>query len=92
MNETMEYMAFGGIYGLRASDNRLRPEGDASFVKLLDNRPLYQQMGKVTRSRVESELAWQHQRASYRGVYERLPRVPAQELEMNTRLPEPSGD
>jgi len=29
-------------------------------------------MGKVARSRVESELAWQHQRASYLAVYERL--------------------
>jgi len=106
MNKTMEYMAFGlptvafdlketrvsaGDAALYATPNKVEDFAHV-LVRLLDDEPLRQLMGKVARSRVESELAWQHQRASYLEVYERLLGAAPQALEVNTRLPEPSGD
>jgi glycosyltransferase involved in cell wall biosynthesis len=105
MNKTMEYMAFGlptVAFDLRetrvsAGDAALYAEPNdvedfaRVLVQLLDDEPLRQEMGKLARARVESELAWQHQKASYLGVYERLlgaPPAPG----VNTHLPKPSGD
>jgi glycosyltransferase involved in cell wall biosynthesis len=98
MNKTMEYMAFGlptvafdlketrvsaGDAALYATPNKVEDLAQI-LVKLLDDEPLRQQMGKVARFRIETELAWQHQRASYLGVYERLLGAPPQALEVNT--------
>jgi glycosyltransferase involved in cell wall biosynthesis len=106
MNKTMEYMAFelptvafdlketqvsAGDAALYAMPNKVEDFAQV-LVNLLDDEPLREQMGKVARFRVESELAWQHQRASYLEVYERLLGAPPQELEVNNCLPEPSGD
>ncbi len=106
MNKTMEYMAFGlptvafdlretrvsaGDAALYAMPNKVEDFAQV-LVKLLDDEPLRQSMGKVARSRVESELAWQHQRASYLGVYERLLGATLQAPGVNTRPSAPSGE
>jgi len=86
MNKTMEYMAFGlptvafDLHETRVSAANAAlyatPNDVEDFAKvlveLLDDEPLRQSMGMIARSRIESELAWQHQRSSYLGVYERL--------------------
>ena len=86
MNKTMEYMAFGlptvafdlqetrvsaGDAALYATPNSVEDFARV-LLGLLDDEPLRQSMGKTARARVESELAWQHQRANYLAVYERL--------------------
>ena len=105
MNKTMEYMAFGlptvafdlretrvsaGDAALYAVPNKVEDFARV-LVELLDDEPLRQSMGKVARSRVESELAWQHQRASYLAVYERLLGATPQTPEINSS-PTPRSD
>jgi glycosyltransferase involved in cell wall biosynthesis len=102
MNKTMEYMAFGlptvafdlketrvsaGDAALYATPNNIEDFAQA-LVELLDDEPLRRSMGKIARARVESELAWQHQRASYLGVYERLLGTPPSAPE-TAHSPEP---
>ena len=43
-----------------------------AIVELLDDEPRRRSMGAVGRARIESELAWRHQRAAYVGVYDRV--------------------
>jgi glycosyltransferase involved in cell wall biosynthesis len=99
MNKTMEYMAFGlptvafdlketqvsaGDAALYAVPNEVEDFAQ-TLVKLLDDESLRQQMGKVARSRVERELAWQHQRANYLAVYEQLLGSRPEAVEANSR-------
>ncbi len=106
MNKTMEYMAFGlptvafdlretrvsaGDAALYASPNSVEDFAEV-LVRLLDDEPLRHSMGKIARERIESELAWQHQRASYLGVYERLLGAGPSAPETNARLSGSAGD
>jgi GDP-mannose 6-dehydrogenase len=86
MNKTVEYMAFGlpvvafdlpetqifvadaGVY-VGSGDVR---DYAAAIVELVDDEPTRSLMGKLGRERVETELAWTHQRRAYLGVYGRL--------------------
>ncbi len=86
MNKTMEYMAFGlpvvafdlretrvsaADAALYATPNDVR-ELTRLVVDLIDDEPRRSAMGAAGRARVEQELAWSHQAARYRGVYEHL--------------------
>jgi glycosyltransferase involved in cell wall biosynthesis len=86
MNKTMEYMAFGlPVVAFDLKETRVSagaaaayvPSGDvaayaAATVALLDDAGKRKQMGRIGRDRVETELAWSHQRSTYVGVYDRL--------------------
>jgi glycosyltransferase involved in cell wall biosynthesis len=86
MNKTMEYMSFElpvVAFDLRetrvsAADAALYvPANDVAayaraIVDLLDDAPQRRSMGALGRARIESALAWRHQRDRYVGVYERL--------------------
>ena len=106
MNKTMEYMAFGlptvafdlqetrvsaGDAALYATPNSVEDFAQV-LLGLLDDEPLRQSMGKTARSRVESELAWQHQRANYLGVYEHLLGAASSTLRTNGHLAGPLAD
>jgi len=86
MNKTMEYMAFGlptvafdlretrvsaGEAAVYAVPNEVEHFAQL-LLDLLDDEPRRRLMGKMARARVEDELAWQHQRDTYLGVYDRL--------------------
>ncbi|MGO9148651.1 MAG: glycosyltransferase family 4 protein [Acidimicrobiales bacterium] len=86
MNKTMEYMAFGlPTVAFDLKETRVSA-GDAAvyavpnetedfaraIADLLDDEPLRQKMAVIARSRVEEELAWEHQRSAYVGVYRQL--------------------
>jgi glycosyltransferase involved in cell wall biosynthesis len=86
MNKTMEYMAFqlpvvafdlretrvsAGEAAVYAKPNDVHEYANA-IVDLLDDEAVRVQLGKIGRSRVESELAWKHQERAYLGVYERV--------------------
>lgn len=86
MNKTMEYMAFGlpvlayDLKETRASaqdaawyvaEHTVRAFAD-SLVRLVDDAEERRQLGKVGRSRVETDLAWMHQQGHYLAVYNAL--------------------
>ncbi len=86
MNKTLEYMAFGlpvvafdlpetqicvADAGVYAGSGDVRDYA-AAIVGLVDDEPTRSLMGKLGRERVETELAWTHQRRAYLGVYGRL--------------------
>jgi glycosyltransferase involved in cell wall biosynthesis len=86
MNKTMEYMVFGlpviafdlretrvsaGDAGVYATPNDVA-ELAQILVDLVDDEPRRQEMGKVGRTRIEQELAWDHQAPIYVDVYESL--------------------
>ena len=86
MNKTMEYMAFAmpvvafDLHETRVSaqDAALYVEpGDVegyakAIVELVDDPGRREQMGREGRRRVESELAWEHQRPGYVRVFDEL--------------------
>jgi glycosyltransferase involved in cell wall biosynthesis len=84
--KTMEYMAFGlpivafdvdetrmsaGEAAVYAEGNDPRMLGDL-VVSLLDDPARRARMGAAGRQRVERELGWDHQKAAYVGVFDRL--------------------
>lgn len=86
MNKTMEYMSFelpvvafdlretrvsAGGAAVYARPNEVR-EYATAIVELLGDEPRRRSMGAIGRARVETELAWRHQREAYVGVYDRL--------------------
>jgi glycosyltransferase involved in cell wall biosynthesis len=86
MNKTMEYMAFelpviafdlretrvsAGNAAVYVQPNEEQQYAEA-IVALLDDEPRRALMGKLARERVEQELAWDHQKGAYLGVYERV--------------------
>lgn len=105
MNKTMEYMAFGlptvafDLRETRVSAGNAAvyavPNEIADFatilVKLLDDEPRRRSMGETARARIETELAWQHQRDNYLEVYDRLLGGPRSALAIESRLPTASA-
>ena len=86
MNKTMEYMAFElpvVAFDLRETrvsacpaavyvkPNEIREYAQA-IVNLMDDPTARAQLAKVGRTRVEDELAWEHQERAYVGVYRNL--------------------
>jgi glycosyltransferase involved in cell wall biosynthesis len=86
MNKTMEYMSFGlpvvafdlhetrvsaGSAAVYVTPNDVR-EYAKTIVDLADDHATREQLAKDGRARVEDELAWEHQRRAYLGVYARL--------------------
>lgn len=79
MNKTMEYMAFGlPVVAFDLTETRVSAKDAAVYVtgndpaafaaaidELLDDQAARDRMGAVGRQRIESELAWQHQRKRY---------------------------
>lgn len=91
MNKTLEYMAFGlPVLAFDLKETRVSAgdgaiyvgEDDAfayarALVELLDDDAGRSVMGSVGRRRIEQELGWPHQSATYVAVYDRLvPRPP----------------
>jgi glycosyltransferase involved in cell wall biosynthesis len=86
MNKTMEYMAFGiPVVAFDLKETRVSaaeaasyvPDGDIpgyarAIVDLLDDAARRAAQGQAGRKRIEAELGWPHQRASYLAVYHRL--------------------
>lgn len=86
MNKTMEYMAFSlPVVAFDLRETRVSAQGAAIYVEpndivryaeaiidLLDDEPRRRAMGAFGRARIESELAWHHQRGDYVAVYDRL--------------------
>jgi glycosyltransferase involved in cell wall biosynthesis len=86
MNKTMEYMAFElpvvafDLRETRVSAGEaavyIQPNDEHAYaeaiVSLMDDEPRRARLGKLGRVRVEQELAWDHQKRAYLGVYERL--------------------
>jgi glycosyltransferase involved in cell wall biosynthesis len=85
-SKTMEYMAYGlpvvafdvhetrvsaGEAAMYAEGNDPAALGDL-VVALLDDPDRRAAMGRLGRRRVESELAWEHQKAKYVTVFDRL--------------------
>jgi glycosyltransferase involved in cell wall biosynthesis len=83
MNKTMEYMSFGlpvvafdlhetrvsaGSAAVYVTPNDVREYAKA-IVDLADDEATREQLAKDGRTRVEDELAWEHQRRAYLGVY-----------------------
>ena len=88
MNKTMEYMSFGlpvvafdlretrvsaGSAAVYVRPNDVREYAQA-IVDLVDDPAAGQQLAKDGRARVEEQLAWEHQRRAYVGVYQKLTR------------------
>ena len=86
MNKSMEYMAFEmpvvafdlretrvsvGDAGVYVKPNDINDYAEA-IVRLMDDKPRRTLLGKLARTRVEEELAWNHQERAYLGVYQRL--------------------
>ena len=86
MNKTMEYMAFelpvvafdlretrvsAGPAAVYVTPNEIREYAQA-IVNLMDDPTARAQLAKVGRTRVEDELAWEHQERAYVGVYQKL--------------------
>jgi glycosyltransferase involved in cell wall biosynthesis len=86
MNKTMEYMAFAlPVVAFDLRETRISA-GEAAvyatpndvtelahlLVDLVDDEPRRRSMGTAGRTRIEQELAWDHQAARYVGVYEQL--------------------
>jgi glycosyltransferase involved in cell wall biosynthesis len=89
MNKTMEYMAFelpvvafdlletrvsAGDAAVYAEPNRVESFAQA-IVDLVDDELRRKEMGAIGRTRIETELAWVHQRSAYVGVYDALLRA-----------------
>ena len=86
MNKTMEYMSFElPVVAFDLLETRVSAAGAAVYVKpndireyakaiveLMDDAATRAQLGKVGRTRIEEELAWEYQVSAYLGVYERL--------------------
>jgi glycosyltransferase involved in cell wall biosynthesis len=86
MNKTMEYMAFElPVVAFDLRETRVsageaavyvQPNDEHAYaraiVSLMDDAPRRASLGKLGRIRVEQELAWDHQKRAYLGVYERL--------------------
>jgi glycosyltransferase involved in cell wall biosynthesis len=86
MNKTLEYMAFelpvaafdlletrvsAGDAAMYAEPNLVESFA-AVIVDLIDDEPRRKEMGAVGRRRIDTELAWVHQRPNYVGVYDSL--------------------
>lgn len=86
MNKTMEYMAFAlPVVAFDLRETRISA-GEAAvyatpndvtelaqlLIDLVDNEPRRRSMGTVGRTRIEQELAWDHQAPRYVDVYEQL--------------------
>jgi len=86
MNKTMEYMAFElPVVAFDLRETRVSAdeaavyvtpndvhEYAAAIVALMDDESARSRMAKLGRARVEQELAWDHQRQVYLGVYHDL--------------------
>jgi glycosyltransferase involved in cell wall biosynthesis len=86
MNKTMEYMAFElPVVAFDLRETRVsageaavyvQPNDEYAYaeaiVALMDDEPRRARLGKLGRSRVEQELAWDHQKRAYLDVYRRL--------------------
>jgi glycosyltransferase involved in cell wall biosynthesis len=86
MNKTMEYMSFGlPVVAFDLRETRVSAGSAAVYVKpndvreyaraivgLVDDPAAAGQLAKDGRARVEEELAWEHQRRAYVGVYQQL--------------------
>jgi glycosyltransferase involved in cell wall biosynthesis len=86
MNKTMEYMAFElPVVAFDLVETRVSAADAAVYatpndveelatllIKLIDDEPLRRSMGRAGRTRIEQELAWEHQAPRYVGVYEKL--------------------
>ena len=86
MNKTMEYMAFGlPVVAFDLRETRVSAAAAAVYVTpndvheyakaivdLMDDGAARTQLAKIARTRVEDELAWEHQKRSYLDVYQRL--------------------
>jgi glycosyltransferase involved in cell wall biosynthesis len=102
MNKTMEYMAFGlPVLAFDLRETRVSAGEAAAYAKpndvrdmarllveLLEDEPRRKAMGATGRSRVESELAWQHQAERYLAVYDNLLAVPRGRGRGRLRLPQ----
>jgi glycosyltransferase involved in cell wall biosynthesis len=86
MNKTMEYMSFelpvvafdlhetrisAGSAAVYVTPNDVH-EYARAIVDLADDQATREQLAKDGRTRVEDELAWEHQRRAYLGVYQQL--------------------
>jgi glycosyltransferase involved in cell wall biosynthesis len=86
MNKTMEYMSFelpvvafdlhetrisAGSAAVYVTPNDVH-EYARAIVDLADDQVTREQLAKDGRTRVEDELAWEHQRRAYLGVYQQL--------------------
>jgi len=86
MNKTMEYMSFElPVVAFDLPETRVSAAGAAVYARpndvgdyarllleLLNSPERRREMGRTGRRRVVEELAWEHQAASYRQVYEEL--------------------
>ncbi len=86
MNKTMEYMAFElPVVAFDLRETRVsageaavyvQPNDEYAYaeaiVALIDDEPIRARLGKIGRSRVEQELAWDDQKRAYLDVYRRL--------------------
>ena len=86
MNKTMEYMAFElPVVAFDLRETRVsageaavyvQPNDEYAYaeaiVALIDDEPIRARLGKLGRSSVEQELAWDHQKRAYLDVYRRL--------------------
>ena len=86
MNKTMEYMAFGlPVVAFDLHETRVSAGPAAMYVEpnlvdryaeaimeLIDDPDRRAEMGRLGRQRVESSLAWTHQRRAYVSVFDRL--------------------
>ena len=86
MNKTMEYMSFGlpvvafDLHETRVSAQdaaRYVQPGDVeayarAIVELVDDPATRAEMGRYGRERVETQLAWEHQRGGYLAVFDDL--------------------
>jgi glycosyltransferase involved in cell wall biosynthesis len=91
MNKTMEYMAYGlptvafDLVETRVSAGDAavyaKPNEVSDYAKkildLLEDEALRKEMSIIARTRIDEELAWSHQRATYVNVYDRLLRFGA---------------
>jgi glycosyltransferase involved in cell wall biosynthesis len=68
LRETRVSVADAGVY---VKPNDVHEYAEA-IVDLVDDEPKRAELGKLGRLRVEQELAWQHQKAAYLGVYREL--------------------
>jgi glycosyltransferase involved in cell wall biosynthesis len=105
MNKTMEYMAFGlPVVAFDLKETRVSaadaavyvPDGDIpgfaqAVVDLLDDEAARASRGRTGRRRIDSELGWPHQRASYLAVYRGLTGWP-ERVEERVAGPGPKGD
>lgn len=86
MNKTMEYMAYelavvafdlqetrvsAGDAAVYVEPNDVRKYAEA-IIDLIDDEARRRTMGRIGRNRVETILAWEHQKKAYVSVYHRL--------------------